>query len=107
MDSKTIITLILLGVAMVGVFIILIFNTMHAPDLSKEDSVYSIGYYEQLDKDCEEKEDVSCCKSSVSNMRDGGYELVHDFGCLGGYNRNMMRCPGSYQWCEPIDEKKK
>ncbi len=59
-------------------------------------------YYGQLKQQCFGKSDYNCCASSADSMKQGGYSLVPDGGCPAGTAKNMLRCLGSYSWCEPV-----
>lgn len=61
----------------------------------------SSGYYRDLDRRCETRSSVGCCKSSVEAMRRSGYRLAENDLCPKGQSRNMMRCADSFRWCEP------
>ncbi|MCK5123357.1 MAG: hypothetical protein KAQ87_04405 [Candidatus Pacebacteria bacterium] len=57
-------------------------------------------YYDVLEKKCDGD---GCCLASLKVMRENNYKEADKNGnCPEGFNRNMMRCIISYQWCEPI-----
>ncbi len=63
-------------------------------------------YYWHLGLDCRRSADVSCCLTSVRRMQAQHLKLAEQGMCPEGYKRNMYRCLGSYQWCEPIEGEK-
>jgi len=72
--------------------------------LKKEINSYP-DYYKQLAEKCESNSGnigPGCCISSVRDMVIGNYKLEPENGCPEGYQRNMLKCIGSYKWCEPI-----
>lgn len=58
-------------------------------------------YYKNLAKECESKQDYSCCMSSVNRMANGNYQLAPETACPEGYQSNMLKCIDSFKWCEP------
>ncbi|MCK5084359.1 MAG: hypothetical protein KAQ64_01780 [Candidatus Pacebacteria bacterium] len=59
-------------------------------------------YYDILGKKCNGD---GCCLSSLETMREYNYKEVHENKkCPEGFNKIMMRCLTSYQWCEPVEE---
>lgn len=62
---------------------------------------YSHPYYQGLAKQCELKQSVGCCLASVNAMQAGSYQLPINGKCPDGYDREMMKCIDSYQWCQP------
>ena len=59
-------------------------------------------YYDLLEKKCAGD---SCCLASLKVMRSGNYKGADENGnCSDGFNRNMMKCITSYQWCVPMEE---
>ncbi len=62
-------------------------------------------YYRNLRLECPENTtSASCCIASVATMESQKLLLAEDGKCLANYNINMMKCAGSYQWCEKIEE---
>lgn len=57
-------------------------------------------YYQGLARGCYERESVNCCLSSVSNMQSKDALLIGENGCPEDSRQEMMRCIGSYTWCE-------
>ena len=60
-------------------------------------------YYSKLSRDCPQA-DLQCCLTSVKAMELRNYTVVPAAGCPQGFKPNMMRCPSSYQWCQPQAE---
>ena len=59
-------------------------------------------YYDVLEKKCAGD---NCCLASLKTMRENNYkEADENRKCPEGFNRNMMRCITSYQWCVPMEE---
>ncbi len=48
--------------------------------------------------------DKSCCQESLSYMKDNGYLLTTAGVCGPGKVRNTLKCPGSFEWCEPVKD---
>lgn len=57
---------------------------------------------EELAQNCKEKLDVDCCMASLKIMTENSYKIKPETGCPDGFEANMLRCEGSYTWCEPI-----
>lgn len=57
---------------------------------------------EELAQNCKEKLDVDCCIASLKIMTENSYKIKPETGCPNGFEANMLRCEGSYTWCEPI-----
>ncbi len=57
-------------------------------------------YYQGLAKQCYESDSTNCCLSSVSNMEAKKAILIPETGCPTGMTQNILRCMGSYTWCE-------
>ena len=56
-------------------------------------------YYGTLRASCSGKENRACCESSVQSMESSGGFLAEQGTCPVGYERTMLRCIDSYQWC--------
>lgn len=61
-------------------------------------------YYDLLIAQCSNKQNEICCLASEKQMEAGGFELAENGQCPAGYMRNMLRCPDSFQWCEPTND---
>ncbi len=59
-------------------------------------------YYKRLAENCKSKSGQSCCVSSVRNMLNGNFKLAPESECPKSFQKNMLKCVGSYKWCEPI-----
>jgi hypothetical protein len=57
-------------------------------------------YYRGLARGCYERESVNCCLSSVSNMQTKNAVLIPGNGCPGESRQEMLKCLGTYTWCE-------
>lgn len=67
----------------------------------KESTIASFSdYYKGLARGCYEKESVECCLSSVSAMQEKKALLIPENGCSQSTKQDMMKCVGSYTWCE-------
>lgn len=67
----------------------------------KEANIASFSsYYKGLARGCYDRESVNCCLSSVSNMEAKKAILISETGCPKGMTQNILRCMGSYTWCE-------
>lgn len=60
-------------------------------------------YYQNLAKECESKDGYACCMVSVRMMAGGNHKLEPETGCQTGYQLNMLKCIGTFRWCEPIE----
>ena len=65
--------------------------------------------YDALARACRNNEaGPGCCLTSVERMRNKkallapGDTLAHA-NCPEGYQPNMLKCPGSHRWCEPVE----
>lgn len=87
--------------------IILICISLFINSCTNNTTSNNINYYENLKKDCENKNSSNCCISSVDAMESGKYELAktdkhwNDY-CEQWFQKNLLRCIDSYTWCEPI-----
>ena len=88
---------------LVTIFLVLVpFIALAQPVLDK-------AYYNKLRSGCRNNTWTGnnideCCQSSVDAMESSkGIMLdpVLTVECPEGYTKNMMKCPSSYQWCEP------
>lgn len=59
-------------------------------------------YYGDLAKQCEQEASFGCCIESVRAMKDGNYKLIKNDTCGDGFMPSMLKCIGSFKWCEPI-----
>ena len=57
-------------------------------------------YYQGLAKQCYKSDSTNCCLSSVSNMEAKKAILIPGTGCPTGMTQNILKCMGSYTWCE-------
>ena len=62
--------------------------------------------YRELGQACFKADSFNCCMASVDHMV--RYKaILHESGnsdCPVGYRGNMLKCVGSYAWCEPVSE---
>ncbi len=93
---------IIVTICIIGIFFILFIMRSKpkvqdvAPDLSTNSP-----YYEKLRKECRTRPDDRCCKASLKVMIDGNYKLANkENECPKDLNRNTLKCPGSYIWCQ-------
>ncbi len=77
-------------------------------------------YYQDLAEECKKSKELgisrsssNCCLESVKTMAEGNFRLPYSPypgevnpkpECLEGFGVNRLRCEGSYDWCEPIEE---
>ena len=75
-------------------------------------------YYQNLAEKCKESKELgisrssfNCCLKSVKTMAEGNFKLPYlpypgevspKSECSEGFGINMLRCEGSYDWCEPV-----
>ena len=74
----------------------------------------STEYYQELRDKCKEgkMDQLSCCLDSVKKMEvlrgtlfpKGNNNESGIYGCKEGLRRNVLKCVGSYEWCEIYDE---
>jgi|SRR3989344_2379551 len=68
--------------------------------LNSSRATTSTAYYENLKKQCNQKQSKGCCLSSVATMEAGGYKIAESDICPNGYKKNTELCIDSYTWCE-------
>lgn len=59
-------------------------------------------YYQNLVKSCDPNLANHCCWETALMMAKYGYKLAENNQCPDGFQENMLKCIGSYVWCEPI-----
>jgi hypothetical protein len=64
--------------------------------------VLNEAYYDVLTAQCEQgpEANIECCLSSVKNMQASSSILAENNQCPEGSDKNILRCPGSFTWCE-------
>lgn len=56
--------------------------------------------YQELKQRCNEND---CCEASVDSMKKSkGFALIKKASCPKTHRRNILKCQGSYEWCEPL-----
>jgi hypothetical protein len=93
------IIIVLAVLVVIGVTYVVIFTQTDLLVSHYRASDYQQPYYQNLAQECQNKTSVGCCLASVQAMQAGDYQLVPEDGCPTGYERNMMKCVDSYQWC--------
>ncbi len=67
--------------------------------MADPDFFSTLPYYEQLRKQCAERESEGCCLASVNAMEQKGFSLKSENGCPDGFMQNRLLCVDSYTWC--------
>lgn len=69
---------------------------------------YALPDYAELREECQEvyKDGIECCLASVDAMEKLRAFPIEGDSCPAHFTYNLMRCPGSYQWCEPTEQMK-
>jgi hypothetical protein len=68
-----------------------------ARQLARSERLSKGDYYDRLEAQCRD----GCCESSVDRMRQARARVQPSDGCGPGETADMLRCHGSYRWCEP------
>ena len=85
-----------------GVVIMKYYNSEVNNRIMKPINQETENYYDVLEEKCNGD---NCCLSSLKHMRNNNYKKADENEeCPEGFNRSMMRCITSYQWCEPMEE---
>lgn len=106
---KIILIIVILAIISVGGFLIY-------SSLQQKNEISKLpAYYQDLAKKCIEEPvkieymgEVSfssdCCMASLRAMAAKNGQLIEGDvnSCPDGFQLDMLRCPGSYKWCEPI-----
>lgn len=96
LPAVSIVILILLSLAGIGIGI-----NNYNEYKSQQRIIHAFSpYYQGLAKQCYESDSTNCCLSSVSNMEAKKAILIPETGCPTGMTQNILRCMGSYTWCE-------
>lgn len=70
---------------------------------SASDTNAGVAYYSDLRRSCAD----ACCRSSVDDMEQGGWQLESASGCPVGFQSMGLRCPTSKRWCERTGDETK
>lgn len=96
LPAVSIVILILLSLAGIAVGI-----NNYSEYKSQERIIHAFSpYYQGLAKQCYESDSANCCLASVSNMEAKKGILIPGTGCPTDMTQNILRCMGSYTWCE-------
>lgn len=95
-------TIIIISAIIVFIIVVIVAGSVYKNIKIKSEISKLPSYYQNLIKECENRESYSCCKTSVDRMSEGNFKTAPETGCAEGYQGNMLKCIDSYKWCEPI-----
>lgn len=88
---------VFLVILVIAVLAAAVSTNEEARQLARRERLSKGNYYDQLEAAC----DSGCCEASVERMRRARATTQPANGCGAGETADMLRCPGSYRWCEP------